>query len=117
MHSNSYEVDPLLAGTSIELVYDPFDLDGEITVNNKQGILAGTAKPVDIGLHVHTKVINAVKDNDTATNINTGINYLDLVATRHRQSLSGAPISFADLHDHTTPKNQTQPAVSEEEQP
>ncbi|MFQ4149722.1 DDE-type integrase/transposase/recombinase [Arthrobacter sp. LAPM80] len=117
LHSNSYEVDPLLAGTSIELVYDPFDLDGEITVNNNQGIPAGTAKPVDIGRHVHTKVINAVKDNDTATNINTGINYLDLVATRHRQSLSGAPISFADLHDHTTPKNQTQPAVSEEEQP
>lgn len=114
LHSNSYEVDPLLAGTTVELVYDPFDLDSEITVNNHQGNPAGTAKPVNIGRHVHAKVTNAVKDNDTAATINTGINYLDLVATRHRASLTGAPISFADLHDHTT-TNHPQPATSTEQ--
>nr|WP_227878703.1 Mu transposase C-terminal domain-containing protein [Arthrobacter dokdonellae] len=99
LHSNTYEVDPLLAGTKVELVYDPFDLDGVITVNNHQGLPAGTAKPLDIGRHVHAKVTNAVKDNDTATNISTGINYLDLVATRHRESMTAAPISFADIHE------------------
>lgn len=36
-------------------------------------------------------------DRDPATNIATGINYLDLVATRHRESLTPAPISFTDL--------------------
>jgi len=113
LHSNSYEVDPLLAGTTVELVYDPFDLDGDITVNNHQGLPAGTAKPLDIGRHVHAKVTNAVKDNDNATNISTGINYLDLVATRHRQSLTGAPISFADLHEHAT-NTQAQDNAKEE---
>lgn len=112
LHSNLYEVDPLLAGTTVELVYDPFDLDGAITVNNRQGLPAGTAKPIDIGRHVHAKVTNAVKDNDTSTNISTGINYLDLVATRHRQSLTAAPISFADLHEQTTTQNQ--PTFKEE---
>ncbi|MBG0741363.1 hypothetical protein IV500_18530 [Paeniglutamicibacter antarcticus] len=102
LHSNSYEVDPLLAGTTVELVYGPFDLDGDITVNNHQGNPAGTAKPVNIGRHVHAKVTNAVKDNDTAANISTGINYLDFVATRHRQSLTAAPISFADIHEQNT---------------
>ncbi|MDJ0358572.1 DDE-type integrase/transposase/recombinase, partial [Paenarthrobacter sp. PH39-S1] len=102
LHSNTYEVDPLLAGTKVELVYDPFDLDGEITVNNHQGMPAGTAKALAIGRHVHVKAANAAKDNDTATKISTGINYLDLVATRHRQSLTAAPISFADIHAAST---------------
>lgn len=114
LHSNLYEVDALLAGTKVELVYDPFDLDGEITVNNNQGAPAGTAKPLDIGRHVHAKVINAVKDNDSAANISTGINYLDLVATRHRQSLTAAPISFADIQGQTTTENQSQPTIKEE---
>ena len=113
LHSNSYEVDPLLAGTTIELVYDPFDLDGQVLVNNHQGFPAGIAKPLDIGRHVHTKVINAVKDNDTATNINTGINYLDLVATRHRQSFTGAPISFAETPEHTTTATTTTIATTD----
>src|SRR5699024_1032013 len=78
LHSNTYEVDPLLAGTTVELVYDPFDLDAEITVNNHQGNPAGTATPLEIHRHVHAKVTNAVKDQDPAT---TGINYFDLVAT------------------------------------
>lgn len=104
LHSNLYEVDPLLAGTKVELVYDPFDLDGEITVNNHHGHRAGDAKIVVIGRHVHAKVANAVKDHDSATNIATGINYLGLVATRHRESLTAAPISFADLHGNTEQK-------------
>ena len=104
LHSNTYEVDPLLAGTRVELVYDPFDLDGQVTVNNHHGHAAGQATVLKIGRHVHSKVTNAVKDNDTSTNISTGINYLDLVATRHRESLTAAPISFADIHENTEQK-------------
>ncbi|WP_181578472.1 DDE-type integrase/transposase/recombinase [Arthrobacter sp. AQ5-05] len=104
LHSNTYEVDPLLAGTRVELVYDPFDLDGKVTVNNHHGHPAGQAKVLKIGRHVHAKVTNAARDNDTSTNISTGINYLDLVATRHRESLTAAPISFADIHACTEQK-------------
>ncbi|MCZ2405042.1 DDE-type integrase/transposase/recombinase [Paenarthrobacter sp. Z7-10] len=98
LHSNTYEVDPVLAGTKVELVYDPFDLDGPVTVNSHLGVPAGTAKALQISRHVHAKATNAAKDNDTsALNLSSGINYLDLVATRHRESLTGAPISFADI--------------------
>ncbi|MCU6480606.1 Mu transposase C-terminal domain-containing protein [Arthrobacter sp. A2-55] len=98
LHSNTYEVDPVLAGTKVELVYDPFDLHGPVTVNSHLGVPAGTAKALNITRHVHAKAVNAVKDTDTsAVNISSGINYLDLVATRHRESLTGAPISFADI--------------------
>src|SRR5699024_1477792 len=72
MFSNTYEVDPLLAGTTIELVYDPFDLEGQIMVNSAQGMPAGTATPLRIQRHVHAKVTNAVKDQDASTNSTTG---------------------------------------------
>ncbi|MGH7751714.1 MAG: Mu transposase C-terminal domain-containing protein, partial [Gemmatimonadales bacterium] len=106
LHSNTYEVDPLLAGTKVELVYDPFDLEGEISVNNHHGLPAGTARVLTIGRHVHAKVANAARDNDTAAFIATGINYLDLVATRHRESLTAAPINFADLHEGNQQKTE-----------
>ncbi len=100
LHSNTYEVDPVLAGTKIELVYDPFDLDADITVNSHLGVPAGTARALEISRHVHSKATNAVKDADTsATTMSSGINYLDLVATRHRESLTAAPISFAAIHE------------------
>ncbi|WP_344033592.1 DDE-type integrase/transposase/recombinase [Paeniglutamicibacter psychrophenolicus] len=104
LHANTYEVDPLLAGTRVELVYDPFDLDGQVAVNNHHGHAAGQAKILKIGRHVHAKVANAVRDHDAAANISTGINYLDLVATRHRESRTAAPISFADIQQNTERK-------------
>lgn len=115
LHSNTYEVDPLLAGTTVELVYDPFDLDADITVNNHQGMPAGIATPLNIRRHVHAKVTNAVNDQDPATNIGSGINYLDLVATRHRESLTAAPIRFADLHQQQNKTTSQQQQINAEE--
>ncbi|WP_371681004.1 DDE-type integrase/transposase/recombinase [Streptomyces sp. NBC_01276] len=54
LHGNSYEVDPMLAGTKVELVFDPFDLT-EIEVR-ASGKTAGKALPHRVGRHTHPKV-------------------------------------------------------------
>lgn len=48
------------------------------------------------GQHIHAKVANAARGHDASDNISTGNNYLDMVATRNCDSLTVAPISFAD---------------------
>ncbi|NVN00780.1 DDE-type integrase/transposase/recombinase [Arthrobacter sp. SDTb3-6] len=100
LHANTYQVDPVLAGTRVEVVYDPFDLGADITVNSHLGIPAGIGTALEIRRHVHPKAVNATKDADQAAmHVTSGINYLDLVATRHTESLTGSPISFADIQD------------------
>lgn len=51
LHNNTYQVDPLLAGRKVELVFDPFDLT-DISVRY-QGRPMGTAVPHRIGRHSH----------------------------------------------------------------
>jgi putative transposase len=88
----------LLAGTKVELVYDPFDLAAPITVHSHQGVPAGTATLLEIRRHVHPKAKNALADRDAgAQNVSTGIDYLRLLEDQHRQDLTGAPISFEKL--------------------
>ena len=53
LHGNTYQVDPLLAGRRVELVFDPFDLT-RIEVRLR-GVPAGTAVPHRIGRHAHPK--------------------------------------------------------------
>ena len=53
LHGNTYEVDPLLVGRRVELVFDPFDLT-TIEVRYR-GVPAGTAIPHRIGRHAHPK--------------------------------------------------------------
>ena len=51
--------------------------------------------PLDIGRHVHPKAAGAIKDADTgATNTTSGIDYLRLIEHRHKDSMTGSPISF-----------------------
>ena len=98
LHSNTYQVDPLLAGMTVELTYDPFDLAGPVTVT-AGGVRSSDAVPLDIGRHVHPKAAGAIKDADTgATNTTSGIDYLRLIEHRHKDSMTGSPISF----DHIT---------------
>ena len=98
LHSNIYQVDPLLAGMTVELTYDPFDLAGPVTVT-ASGVRSSDAVPLDIGRHVHPKAAGAIKDADTgATNTTSGIDYLRLIEHRHKDSMTGTPISF----DHIT---------------
>lgn len=106
LQSNTYQVDPLLAGKRVELVYDPFDLAGTITVTAGNGVPAGEAVLLVIKRHVHSKAAGAVKDADAgAVNASSGIDYLRLVETRHKKAMNAHPISFDTMT--TTPDSIT----------
>lgn len=103
LQSNTYQVDPMLAGAHIELVYDPFDLTAPITVTGPGGTPAGEAVSLEIRRHVHPKAVNAAKDADTgAKNAASGVDYLRLIENRHKQAMTGAPISFEQAAAGTT---------------
>jgi putative transposase len=91
LHGNSYEVDAALIGRQVELVFDPFDLT---TVQVRyQGRAMGIAVPHRIGRHVHPQ---ARPDQPLAPAAPTGIDYLGLVAAKHRAELA-ARINYTDL--------------------
>ena len=96
LQSNIYEVDQLLVGKKVELVYDPFDLAGLITVSAGNGVPAGIAVLAEIRRHVHKKAAKAAADtaDSGAKNAASGIDYLRLVETRHKGTMAGEPISF-----------------------
>jgi len=92
LHSNTYQVDPALAGRRVELVFDPFDMT-DIQVRH-QGHPAGTAIPHRITRHSHPKARPETPEPDPAPS--TGIDYLNLVATTHHSDVAEA-INFAAL--------------------
>lgn len=103
LHANTYQVDPLLAGTRVELIYDPFDLTAPIAVTAAGGVPAGQAVLLEISRHVHPKAAAAVKDADTgATQVTSGVDYLRLIATRHKETMTTQPITFTTLTDTDT---------------
>ncbi|MFT4127543.1 MAG: DDE-type integrase/transposase/recombinase [Gordonia sp. (in: high G+C Gram-positive bacteria)] len=98
LQSNTYQVDPTLIGRRVELVYDPFDLTGAITVRNADGAPAGEATLVEVRRHVHKKAERAAADTDPgARTAASGIDYLRLVEARHKHTMPAASISFAEL--------------------
>lgn len=92
LQGNLYEVDPALAGSKIELVFDPFDLS-DIDVHH-HGRRVGKAVPFRIGTHVHRKA-HADPPPPVAP---TGIDYLRLIQTRHTRAL-GQRLQYAHLSD------------------
>lgn len=108
LQSNTYQVDPLLVGTRVELVYDPFDLAAPITVSAGGDTPAGIATPMDIRRHVHTKAESATRDADTgAQHAASGIDYLRMIQTRHTATMPTQPISYTNAtssHDKDTPR-------------
>ena len=95
LQANTYQVDPLLAGSHVELVYDPFDLAAPISVFTSDGAPAGAAVAQEISRHVHPKAAAARADTDNgAKNVASGIDYLRMVEERHTTQMTGAPISF-----------------------
>lgn len=98
LHANTYQVDPLLAGTRVELVYDPFDLTAPITVTTATGLPAGHAVLLEISRHVHPKAARAAADADTgAQHASSGIDYLRLIETAHKETMTAQPITFTAL--------------------
>jgi putative transposase len=97
LHGNSYQVDPVLAGRRVELVFDPFDLTTiEVRLDGKP---LGLAIPHRIGRHAHPK---ARPETPAPPPAASGINYLRLVDQAHQQQL-GSRISYDALVDDTAP--------------
>ena len=98
LQSNTYQVDQLLVGNRVELVYDPFDLAGLITVSAGNSVPAGIAVLSEIRRHVHKKAATAAAAaaETGAKNAVCGIDYLRMVETRHKGTMAREPISFTN---------------------
>ncbi|MEU2395019.1 Mu transposase C-terminal domain-containing protein [Streptomyces sp. NPDC007369] len=78
LHGNSYEVDPMLTGTKVELVFDPFDLS-EIEVR-AAGKPAGKAVPHRLGRHTHPKASPEIPPQPAPP---SGIDHLKVLDQTH----------------------------------
>lgn len=92
LHGNTYQVEPVLLGRRVELVFDPFDLT-DIAVRYA-GRQVGTAVPHTIDRHVHPA---ARADTDAAPAPATGIDYLALVRDRHTTTLGSQRVDYAAI--------------------
>lgn len=104
LHGNSYEVDPVLVGRKVELVFSPFDLE-TIEVHYRDTIY-GRAVPHHITRHAHPKarpetVERGEQAPDRAAPA-TGIAYLQLVADAHHEQVAADErIGFHALYSTT----------------
>ena len=84
LHGNSYQVDAWLAGRTVELVFDPFDLDRlEVRLAGRP---AGTAVPFAVGRHRHVKT-RAPDGQARAEPAPSGIDYLAALGDGHDAEL------------------------------
>jgi putative transposase len=104
LHGNLYDVDPCLAGTRVELVFDPFDLN-DIDVRQDTRSY-GKAVASRIRRHVHPK---AHTDTPPPPAVPTGIDYLRLIEERHTRTIS-AQLQYAHLTDPPATAPDPQPA-------
>jgi putative transposase len=91
LHGNTYQVDQLLAGRKVELVFDPFDLTA-IEVRHR-GQSFGPAAPFTIGRHSHPRARPEQPGQEPPP---TGISYLGLISAVHDTQL-GERINYAAL--------------------
>ena len=92
LHGNIYQVDPVLAGRRIELVFDPFDLS---TIEARLGgAPAGLAIPHRIGRHAHPKARPETPPDPPPAP--TGIDYAQLIDTAHQAELAHG-VNYAAL--------------------
>jgi putative transposase len=92
LHGNRYQVDPLLVGRRVELVFDPFDLTN-IRVR-ADGADAGRALAHQISRHAHPKARPETPAEPPRPT--TGIDYLGLVDTEHTATIAGR-VNYAAL--------------------
>jgi putative transposase len=84
LHGNTYQVEAVLVGRKIELVFSPFDLE-QIEVHHR-GVHHGRAVPFRITRHTHPKARPETPEPEPAPA--TGIAYLRLVADAHQQQIA-----------------------------
>jgi putative transposase len=93
LQGNTYQVDPLLVGHRVELVFDPFDLT--TVAVRVRGVPAGAAIPHRIGRHAHVKARPETPPGPPAA---TGIDYARLIDDAHQAELA-AGVNYAALTD------------------
>ena len=99
LFSNVYQVDPLLAGRKVELVYDPYDMTLPLRVS-ADGEPRGQAVLVVVGRHSHPKAARALRDEqplDPRSGPATGIDYLRLIADDHKARIAAAGLDYTTL--------------------
>jgi putative transposase len=109
LHGNVYQIDPVLVGRAVELVFDPFDLaDVEVRYRDRS---YGSATVFRIGRHSHPKARPEHVETPPAA---SGIDYLRLVGAAHDtqlgervnyHALAGAPPADEAVTEHTDTKD------------
>lgn len=84
LHGNTYQVQAVLVGRKVELVFSPFDLE-TIEVRYRDASY-GRAVPYRITRHAHPKARPETPEPSPAPT--TGIAYLQLVADAHHQQVA-----------------------------
>lgn len=92
LHGNRYQVDPLLVGQRVELVFDPFDLSFLRVRANGQD--AGTALPYQVSRHSRPKA--KPETPAEVPQAKTGIDYLGLIDAAHSRTLA-EKVNYAAL--------------------
>ena len=100
LHGNTYQVDPILIGRYVELVFDPFNMADIDVRHDKQP--AGKATPFVIGRHRHPKARPEHNDQEATPAEPTGIDYLHLLDAAHTDQLAGQ-INYAALFNPAGP--------------
>jgi putative transposase len=89
MHGNTYEVDALLAGRRVELIFNPLELaEVEVRLDRRH---VGMAVPRRIKRHVHPRAQPPTQPSQPS-----GIDYLGLIRQRHERQL-GRRIDYRNL--------------------
>ncbi|MGW4994321.1 hypothetical protein ACWEQ3_43025 [Streptomyces mirabilis] len=90
---DSYEADPMLTGTRVELVFDPFGLTAiEVRAAGKP---TGKAVPHRLGRHTHPKASPEIPPHPAAP---TWIDYLKVLDATH-QANTAKGINYSSLMD------------------
>jgi putative transposase len=109
LHSNIYQVDPILVGRKVELVFDPFDMtDVEVRHHARS---YGLAVAFRIGRHSHPKARPEHVQVDPPP---TGIDYLHLIGATHAETL-GDRVNYAALTPTAHPNPDQTPDRTEEQ--
>jgi len=106
LHNNVYQVDPVLVGRKVELVFDPFDLS-DVEVRHRDRSY-GLAVPFRIGRHAHPKA--RPEQSEIEAPPTTGIDYLRLVDAAHdtvlAQKVNYAALAGGDASNQPDPAGQ-----------
>ena len=98
LHNNRYQVDELLVGRKVELVFDPFDLtDIEVRYGGRG---FGRAVAHTIARHTHPKARPEHPTSTLVTAEPTGIDYLRLLEDAHTHQLE-TRINYTALLNQT----------------